>query len=142
MILIDANLLLYAYNTSSPEHPRAAAWLEGVLSGDAPVGLCWTTISAFLRISTNPRAFTSPLTAEEAVKIVDAWLAVTSVVTLTPGERHWPIFRRLISDGRVRGPMVTDAHLAALALEHDATLCSNDHDFARFAGLKTFNPLL
>lgn len=141
MILIDANLLLYAYNTSSAEHERAVEWLEGVLSAPAPVGLCWATISAFLRISTNPRAFVSPMTPAEATAAVDAWMAVPNVVILAPGDHHWTILRQLIREQQVRGPLLTDAHLAALALEHDATLCSNDRDFSRFPGLKISNPL-
>jgi uncharacterized protein len=142
MILIDANLLLYAYHPEAPEHPRASAWLESVLDGRDPVGLAWVTIWAFVRIVTNPRVFERPLRAGEAVEIVGSWLEQPSVVLLEPGERHWEILSRLLVDGQVTGPLVTDTALAALAVEHGAVLCTTDRDFSRFALLKTCNPLV
>jgi hypothetical protein len=141
MILVDANLLLYAYHPESEEHPRAAAWLESVLNGADPVGLAWMTIWAFVRIITNPRVFARPLKASQAVAIVDDWLAQPSVVLLEPGDGHWEKLRRLLTDGRVAGPLVTDAALAALALEHGAVLCTADRDFLRFPTLERHNPL-
>lgn len=141
MILVDANLLLYAYNASFPDHMKAKEWLEGRLSGVEPVFLAEATILAFLRISTHPRAFESPLLAAEAVTHVREWLARPNVGVLVPGERYWDILSRLLSETRARGPLIMDAHLAALALEHGATLATTDRDFQRFPGLKTHNPL-
>jgi len=141
MILIDANLLLYAYDSSAPEHPKARVWLEDALAKSEPVLFPWQSIHAFLRIATNPRAWTSPLTIEEARAIVDEWLSLPNVVTTSPGERHWDIFRELVADSQCRGPLVTDAVLAALAVEHGAELCTNDRDFSRFPKLRVVNPL-
>jgi toxin-antitoxin system PIN domain toxin len=141
MMLLDASLLLYAYHAQAPEHRRAAAWLESVLSGRGPVGLAWMTIWAFIRIVTSPRVCERPLGPGEAGKIVNGWLAQPSAVLLDPGERYWDILRRLLVDSQVSGPLVADAALAALALEHGAVLCTTDRDFSRFPSLKTLNPL-
>lgn len=141
MILVDANLLLYAYNPSFDRHRRARAWLEGVLSRPDPVCLAWASILAFLRIVTNPRAFEYPLSVEEAVPIVSAWLERPMVAILEPGARHWAVLAELLSRTQVRGPAVMDAHLAALAIEHGAVLCTTDRDFARFPGLRLLDPL-
>lgn len=142
MILVDANLLLYAYNTSSEHHGGARRWLEGLLSRpQQPIGLPWATVLAFLRISTNSRAFPSPYSIAEAASFVSDWLANPAVTLLGPGERHWPILSSLLSTAQIRGPLVTDAHLAALAIEHGAVLYTTDRDFARFPGLRTLNPL-
>ena len=141
MILVDANLLLYAYDASSREHERAKAWLEDVLSGTEQVGFAWVTILAFLRIATNARAMANPLAPEEAASIVESWLAQPCAVIVCPGERHWSILGPVLVREQVRGPLVTDAHLAALALEHGAILATQDRDFARFDGLRTVMPL-
>lgn len=141
MILVDVNLLLYAYNPAFERHPRARAWLEDVLSRPEPVCLAWTTIVAFLRIATNPRAFEHPLAAREAIQIVSTWLAQPMVMILEPGERHWAILQDLLTRTQARGPAVTDAHLAALALEHGMTFYTSDRDFARFPDLRIVNPL-
>ena len=141
MTLVDANVLLYAYDSSSPSHPRAKRWLEEALSGTAPVALAWVTLLAFLRISTNPRAMAVPLSMDEALSIASMWLKQPPVVLLEAGERHLEIFARLCTEGQVRGPLVTDAHLAALAVERGAVLCTTDRDFMRFPGLKVINPL-
>lgn len=141
MILCDANLLLYAYDASSDSHERSRRWLEGVLSGDEPVGLAWVTLLAFLRISTNARAVLHPLGVDEAAAIVSSWLALPCVTVPAPGPRHWEILEQVLRSAQARGPLVTDAHLAALAIEHGATLASADRDFARFEGLAFLNPL-
>ena len=141
MILVDANLLLYAYDGSSEHHERARAWLEKVLSGSDPVGLAWVTLLAFLRISTNPRALTRPLSLAEATAIVSSWVGQPCVSLVEPGERHWELLSGLLEPAQARGPLVMDAHLAALALENGAVLASNDRDFSRFEGLRTLNPL-
>jgi toxin-antitoxin system PIN domain toxin len=141
MILPDANLLLYAYNASAPEHIVAKTWWEESLSLPEIVGLTWQTITAFLRISTNPRAFPNPLTIAEATEAVEAWLERPMVKLVIPGDRHWPILNRLLAEGQCSGPLVMDAHLAALAIEHGATLYTHDRDFSRFSALSTSDPL-
>jgi toxin-antitoxin system PIN domain toxin len=141
MILIDVNILLYAYDTSAPQHPAARRWLEEVLSQPEPVLLPWATILVFLRIATSPRILQHPLSISEAVETVDSWLALPNVAVVDAGERHWHILRDLLPASQSRGPLVPDAHLAALAIEHGAVLCSNDRDFARFQGLRVKDPL-
>lgn len=141
MILLDANLLLYAYDASSEHHARAKAWLEEVLSGSDPVGFPWATLLTFLRIGTNPRALHSPLTVAEATAVVGSWLAQPCASVVNPGERHWELLTALLASAQARGPLVMDAHLAALAIEAGATLATNDRDFARFEGLRVVNPL-
>ena len=130
MILTDANLLLYAYNRDAAEHAGALQWLEEQLSAPEIFCFSWQTITAFLRISTNARAFTQPFTLETKERR-----------RITPGERHWEIFDHLLAAGQATGPLVMDAHLAALALEHGCTLATTDRDFARFPSLQITNPL-
>lgn len=141
MKLLDANLLLYAYHASSTQHRAAKQWIEAAFSEPAPVCLCWQTVTAFVRISTAARIFDAPFSAAQCVAIVDSWLAVPSVRMLTPGERHWEILGSLLARAQCRGPLVMDAHLAALALEHGATLYTTDQDFTRFEGLSIVNPI-
>lgn len=141
MILLDANILLYAYDQSAKEHERAKGWLEEVLSRPRPVRIAWVTILAFLRISTDPRALLEPLTMGDASTAVGGWLSQPQVAILQPSDRHWEILHSLLQVGQARSRLVTDAHIAALALEHGATLCTNDRDFARFPGLRLENPL-
>ena len=141
MILIDANLLLYAYNTSSEHHPAARDWLEAVISREQRSGFSWIVVLAFLRLATTPRNFPEPLTMSEAISIVSGWLARPNVVLLHPTERHWEVLSSLLAVTRTRGREVTDAHLAALSIEHGATFCTSDRDFARFPGLETLDPL-
>jgi toxin-antitoxin system PIN domain toxin len=141
MILIDANLLLYAYDSGSEFHRAAADWLAAAFSGPEPVGLTWVTILAFLRISTHPRMRAQPFTSAEAVAIVQEWLDQPNVRLLAPTSRHWAILQDLIPKAQVRAALMTDAHLAALAIEHGAVLYTNDRDFTRFPGLKWRNPL-
>ena len=141
MILIDANLLLYAYDSESEHHKAAAGWLTATFSGPELVGLAWATILAFLRIGTHPRLRVQPFSSAEAVAVVEEWLDLPNVRILEPTERHWTILRDLIRRAQVRAALMTDAHLAALAIEHGAVLCTNDRDFTRFPGLKSFNPL-
>lgn len=141
LILVDANVLLYAYFPESPHHPRCRAWIEATLSGAVPVRLSWLTILAFARIATAPRVFRRPFGIDEAATIVSTWLRRSSVAVLEPGERYWPILRELLVSAQVTGPLVMDAALAALAIEHGATLCTTDADFRRFPGLRTVSPL-
>ena len=141
MTLIDANLLLYAYNPRAVEHHAARRWLEATLSGVEIVRFAWLTLWAFLRISTNPRVFEHPLSIAEAEAAVSSWLVRPVVGVVEPGERHWEIARRLLHSGQTAGPLVMDAALAALAIEHGATLYTTDRDFARFDDLIWRNPL-
>jgi toxin-antitoxin system PIN domain toxin len=141
MIVVDANLLLYASDISSVHHRASRQWLEDTLSGNEPVGLAWAALLAFLRIGTDPRIRKNAFSVEEAIAIAAGWLDRPTVTLVNPGDRHWEILRDMMTRGQVRGPLVTDAHLAALAIEHGATLATTDRDFARFPGLKFFNPL-
>ena len=141
MTLIDANVLLYAYHPRAPQHERCRAWVETAFSSGSVVLIPWATIVAFLRIGTSPRVFDRPLTMAEAEAAVSSWLALPSVSPVDPGERYWEILQALLHRAQVVGPLVTDAALAALAIEHGATLCTTDRDFARFPGLRTLSPL-
>ena len=141
MIFVDANLLLYAYHTRAPEHARSRAWLEAALSGPERMGFAWLTLWAFLRIATNPRVFDRPLSVTEAESAVSSWLAQPAAIILEPEERHWEILRGLMRDGQTAGPLVMDAVVASIAIEHGATLYTTDRDFSRFIGLKWLNPL-
>jgi toxin-antitoxin system PIN domain toxin len=141
VILVDANLLLYAYNPRAEQHAKSKAWLELVLTGPDLVRFAWLTLWAFLRISTNPRVFERPLSAAEAEAAITSWLAQPAVGILEPGDRHWDILRKLVRDGQTTGPLVMDAVLAAIALEHGSVLCTTDRDFSWFPGLKWTNPI-
>lgn len=141
MILVDVNLLLYAYNQTAPEHEPARRWLEERLSSPEPLALSWSVLGGFLRLVTNRAVFPRPFAIDEATTIVDSWLDRPMVVAIEPGPRFWPIARRLLEEGRVRGPLVADALLAALAIEHGATLATHDADFLRFPGLRTIDPI-
>ena len=141
MIVPDANLLLYAYDSTSDMQPRASGWLRQVLSGPETVGLPWISIGAFLRISTNLSLGKSRISMDHAMQIVDGWLARRVVRLIVPGNSHWRLLKEMLTTGRVQGPMVTDAQLAALAIEYGGTLYTTDRDFARFPGLRWVNPL-
>ncbi len=141
MILLDANILLYAYNADAPEHKAAARWLAKLIAGNETIALPWVTLWAFIRIGTNPRIWPSPLPAQEAFAIIGELLKQPGIVVLQPGPRHGEILQKLVSECRATGPLVTDAVLAALALEHGASLASTDQDFRRFPDLRWVNPL-
>ena len=141
MMLVDANLLLYAYDPRSEHHAASKAWLESALSGSHLVRFAWMTLWAFLRVSTNPQVYERPLSIAEADRAVSSWLAQPVAGILEPGERHWDILRRLATDGQAAGALMMDAALAAVAVEHGATLYTTDRDFARFSELKWTNPL-
>lgn len=142
MILVDANLLLYAYHPKAAQHAASRAWLEASLSGSAFVRFSWLTLWAFLRISTSRRVFERPFSIGEAEAVIDSWLAQPAAGILEPGERHWQILSELMKKAQRIGPLVMDAVLAAIAIEHGATVCTTDRDFSRFAGLKWTNPLV
>jgi uncharacterized protein len=141
MILVDANLLLYAEDSLSEHHAPAKAWWDEQLSKTDTVCLCWPVISAFIRITTNARILKQPLTLEEAISRVQSWLEQPCVRMIQPTEFHWPILQRMLRDGKATANLVSDAQLAALAIEHNCELYSSDLDFSRFRGLKWSNPL-
>lgn len=141
MILVDANILLYAEDSLHPCHRQARSWWDGQLSGEEPVCLCWTVLSAFIRIATNSRVFDRPLSLEQGIYRVQSWLEQPCVRVIRPTEDHWIIFQQMLIRGQAVANLATDAHLAALAIEHGCELASTDSDFARFPGLKWRNPL-
>jgi hypothetical protein len=141
MILVDANLLLYAKYSDYDQHAAAVAWLDGQLNGTARVGLPWESLLAFVRIGTNPRLRPRPMSWKQAWGQVEDWLALPNVWTPLPSERHAAILGELLGATRATGNLVADAHLAALAIGHGLLLCSTDGDFARFADLRWQNPI-
>jgi uncharacterized protein len=141
VILIDANILVYAYNSSAVQHARAAEWLADALAGTEPIGFSWSVIHAYVRLITNRRILSDPFTMKEAVAVVDESLAQPVAIVLNPGHHYWPAFRDVLLTSPVTGDTVNDAHIAALALEHDATICTADRDFDRFRGVRVINPL-
>lgn len=142
MIVLDANILLYAYDTESAQHRTARTFLEKIFSASDPVGLPLQSISAFLRIMTQQNLRGSRFSLEEAVEIVEEWLSLPQVRLLVAGERHWPMFQRMLLEGQASGRLVTDAQIAAITMEYGGELQTNDRDFARFPGLRWRNPLV
>jgi uncharacterized protein len=134
--LVDANVLLYAINRDSAHHTTARPWLDEALSKRQTVGFSWNVLLAFLRISTRPGIFPTPLHPTSAIEVIERWLASSSAVVLQPGERHLSLLAGLLAQFGAAGNLVNDAHLAALALEHGAEIVSFDHDFARFEGVR------
>jgi toxin-antitoxin system PIN domain toxin len=137
----DLNLLTYAVDEESSEHLRASRWWNDALSGSETVGLAWTVLLGFVRLTTNARVFRSPLASDAALDYVDRWLAHPITTVVDPTTRHAQVLRDLLATTGTAGNLVPDAHLAALAVEHGATLCSADRDFGRFVGLEWVNPL-
>jgi toxin-antitoxin system PIN domain toxin len=140
-MLVDANVLIYAVDSEAPAHARAAAWLTERLNGDHRVGIPWESLTAFVRIVTHPRAAARPLSAIDAWRHVDDWLAVSTVWTPVPTERHADVFGALVRKYRLTGNLIPDAHLAALAIQHGLEVCSADTDFARFTEIRWHNPV-
>jgi uncharacterized protein len=140
VIVLDANILLYAYGAASPEHERARVCVEELFSASELVGLPWQTITAFLRISTNPRLPVFRPVAE-VVQEVDRWLERRSVRVLVPGDNYWAVLREMVVAGQATGVLVSDAEIAALTIENGGILYTADRDFARFPGLRWKNPL-
>lgn len=141
MKLVDLNLLIYAVNRDAPFHDTACRWWEASLSDNEPVGLAWAVVLGFLRVTTNGRIMPNPLDADKAIELINDWLNQPVAIVVSPTERHWDIFRHIIAPLGTAGNLTTDAHLAALAVEHGATLYSTDNDFARFQLVKWVNPL-
>lgn len=141
MILVDANVLVYAVDSDSHHHRAARRWLEAALSGTEPVGFAWVVLLAFLRVTTRPGILRRPLPPERALAFVDEWLAWPNARAVVPGEGHWAVLRSLLRSTGTAGNLTSDAHLAALALEHGASVCSTDRDFGRFPGIERIDPL-
>jgi uncharacterized protein len=139
--LLDVNLFLYAVDEASPRYESAHAWVQETLSGSETVALSWTTLIGFVRLSTRANLFEQPLQVEEALDLVDGWLAQPCTTIVNPTERHSVVLRELLTPWGTAGNLTTDAHLAALAIEHGAQLCSCDADFSRFPGLRWIDPL-
>lgn len=141
MIVVDLNLLLYAINRDAALHVPARTWWESCLSGAEPVGLAWSVVLGFLRISTYSRIFPQPLPAETAMEVMDQWLSSLIVSVINPGEQHWNLVKELLKPFGTAGNLTTDAHLAALSIEYSARLYSTDNDFSRFRSVRWVNPL-
>ncbi|MBA3797324.1 MAG: type II toxin-antitoxin system VapC family toxin [Candidatus Limnocylindrales bacterium] len=141
MIIVDANLLLYAYDSASPRHGPARSWLETILEGDEQVGFSLVTLLAFVRIATSPMVFERPLPVRGAIALVQEWLTLPNVALTEPGGRHWSVLAGVAEAGQARGSLIMDAHLATLAVEHGATIHTTDRDFARFPGLRFKDPI-
>jgi toxin-antitoxin system PIN domain toxin len=140
VILVDANLLVYAHVSDFPQHKRARTWLDAQLSQEERVGLPWASLLAFVRLTTNPRVFKRPQPLPTAWKQVEEWLDAASVFVPVPTERHRSVLSTLMPQV-TQANLVPDAHIAALAIEHGLLLCSTDGDFARFGGLRWANPI-
>lgn len=141
MILVDANLLVYAHVASTPQHRKAHRWLDDRLNGSTQLALPWPSLLAFVRLVSNPRVFAHPLAVSAAWEQAESWLQIPVVWIPMPTERHREVLGLLLAGVGFRPNLVPDAHLAALAIEHGLTLCSSDGDFARFQGLRWENPL-
>lgn len=142
MKLPDLNLLLYAVDRSSAWHAPARQWWEGLLTSGEPVAMGWSVLLGFVRLSTRSQVFQAPLTSDQALDLVEGWLTQPAVRLVAPGPRHTALLRGLLRPLGTGGNLTTDAHLAALAIEHGAELCSADTDFARFPGLRWMNPII
>jgi len=141
MKIVDLNVLLYAVNSTAAQHARARTWWEQAVNDEETIGLPWVVLLGFLRLSTNPRIFSRPLDSDQAVATVDAWLARDNVRVVREKDDHWKALKKLLGRTGTAGNLTTDAHLAALAISHDAVLVSSDADFGRFKGLRWHNPL-
>lgn len=140
MILVDVNILVHAFREDAPRHAPLRGWLEELVYSDGAFALADPVLSGFLRVVTHPRVFAPPTPLRSALEFVEALRAQPNAIVVAPGERHWSIFTRLSREADVRGNLVPDAYLAALAIESGSELVSTDRDFARFAGLSWHPP--
>jgi hypothetical protein len=141
MKVVDLNILLYAVNQDAIQHESVRTWWESAVDDEEPVGLPWVVLLGFLRLSTSPRVFPHPLSAEQAIERVDAWLSHPRTKILLESEEQWGILRNLLERTGTAGNLTTDAHLASLAIAYGATLVSCDAEFGRFQQLRWLNPL-
>ena len=141
MIVPDVNLLVYAYNDAAPLHDPARRWWEGLVNGTALVGVPWVVVAGFVRVLTHRSVREQPATPAQAMDFVVEWFRFPNVTPLNPGSEHLKLFRRALAAAGVGGNLVTDAHVAALAIEYQAEVHSNDSDFGRFPGLRWRNPI-
>jgi uncharacterized protein len=141
MILVDSNVLIFAYNEASVEHKAARKWLAEILAGPTPICFSWIALMAFVRVSTNKKIFTKPYSTNEAYDVVEDWLSAPRSQIVEPADEHLRIAKRLAQENGVYGAGLTDVHLAALAIEHGLSLATTDSDFRAFKGLKLINPL-
>jgi len=141
MLFPDINILVYAYDSASDDHEACSNWLESVLNGDDPVCFSWHTILGLMHILTTVRMVKNAFTAKEAMQIGDDLMATPVSRILLPGDQHFNIFRQLVNETGISGARLSDAHIAALAIEHGATVVSKDRDFRAFDGVKLINPL-
>jgi len=140
VIIVDVNVLLYAVNSRMPQHTSAREWMEEALSGSEAVGFAWIVLLAFVRLATRPAIFPTPLEPGTALDLIDDWLAARPARVVHPTLRHATLLRGLLESAGTAGNLVSDAHLAALAIEYGARICSFDRDFLRFRGVKAFVP--
>ena len=141
MICPDINLLLYAIFSSYPQHQKAKAWLDGVLSSSQTVRIGHVVVLGFIRISTNARVFTKPLKTDQAISVVDGWLAQPNVELIGPADSHWDNLKAMLRGANAGSNLTTDAHIAALAADYGLVIYSNDTDFVRFPNVKCVNPI-
>ena len=141
MRLLDVNVLLYAFRDAAPDHAKYRSWLESAVTADEPLGVSELVLSSFVRIATHPRVFDPPATVNQALGFANALRSAPNAVTVAPGSRHWSLFEQLCRRGDARGNLVSDAYLAALAVESGCELVTTDRDFARFPGLRWRHPL-
>ncbi len=141
MKLVDVNLLIYAVNRDAPDHRAAKHWLESAVARGESIGLAWIVVLAFLRVTTRPGILQYPLAQDAAIRYIDEWLALPNIELVVPGAAHWRLLRNLLQASGTLGNLTSDAHLAALALEHGADIYSADYDFQRFGGVRHVNPL-
>jgi uncharacterized protein len=141
MVIPDITLLVFAYNEAAPRHDGARAWWEGLMTGREPIAVPWAVVFGFIRLVTHPAVLEAPLPAAAAIGLVRRWFTREHVLTLDPGPRHLQIVEGLVEATGVAGNLTTDTHLAALAIEHQCEVHSNDSDFRRFPGLRWRDPL-
>ncbi|KAB2850799.1 MAG: type II toxin-antitoxin system VapC family toxin [Hyphomicrobiaceae bacterium] len=141
MIIVDLNILIYAVNSSAANHARVADWWNSAVGGEEPVGLPWTVLNGFLRLTTRGGILQRPLPVDTALRLVDDWLRIDNILVPRETPHHWTILKRILAETGAGGNLVTDAHLAALAIGHGAILATCDSDFARFVGLRWLSPL-
>jgi hypothetical protein len=140
--IVDVNLFLYAVDSTSARHKPARAWVQETLSGTETIGFAWAMLLAFLRLSTNHAVFERPLDGPQALDLIDGWLKQPCATVVGPTDRHAAVLRELLLPLGTAGNLTSDAHLAALAIEHGALLCSCDNDFSRFSGVRWCDPLI